>query len=222
MSERPSLSLNEDFVRDYYVQTLTERQVRIVLDAWIPFAEDIARLLGDFEPDEQSWRTYRNAAFPNLGLPDPLASLARIQDFCCTAARSLLRWGYCGDDPAPSQPRWIMVDAPMRFFAWCPYCGTPRLEDDFLSGKDKDVRLTEGGQYYLKGLEATLKLQARSLAHMQERVNDRPKVEGLIRKKDAVIQQLTATNENLRGECARLTKVVTDMQALVNPAVRKP
>jgi hypothetical protein len=63
MSSIPSFELDEWFVRDFYVSDLTDDEIQTVLKAWEPFRERIEYLLGDFEPEEQSWRSYRNSAF---------------------------------------------------------------------------------------------------------------------------------------------------------------
>lgn len=74
MSECEARTLDEAFVRDFYICELTQEQVALVLAAWEPFRDEIERTLERYwETDDGygpvSWRDYRNSSFDYL--PEP-------------------------------------------------------------------------------------------------------------------------------------------------------
>lgn len=71
MSRCPSDTLDEDFVRELYLGEISDEDVTAALLALEPFREEIERKLADFDPEEHSWRQYRNDAFAYLPLPEP-------------------------------------------------------------------------------------------------------------------------------------------------------
>lgn len=86
-------------------------------------------------------------------------------------------------------------------------CRTPRPRDKKL---------------YYEGLEATLVLQARALRKMQERVDDRPRVDKIIAEQERSIQRLTKTNETLNDEIKRLKAGIAAAAASINQIGTRP
>lgn len=69
MSSIPSRSMDEDFVRDFFIVELTPEDIALVLWMWEPYREHVEHVLADFNEDEQSWRQCRNTCFDALPIP---------------------------------------------------------------------------------------------------------------------------------------------------------
>lgn len=78
MASRPTIDLDEDFVRELYVNELTDEEVQYALTVLEPHREVIEYRLRKFDPETQSWRDYRNSEFAEF---DPIGDRMRTPTF---------------------------------------------------------------------------------------------------------------------------------------------